>query len=132
MKDEIWVEKKENGEKESVEDKKAEKNWMNDIEADEEENSSSENTDDSNLSDRKSEVKKADVMNHKKAFHDETLVHDPVLGSSRWTRMADSEDSLAPAYREVIRELEEHRQHFKVEFCQMQTKFQSRFLPNIH
>ena len=87
------------------------------------EKSISENTDDSNLSDRKSEVKKADVMNHKKAFLAETLVHDPVLGSSRWTRMADSEDSLAPAYREVIRELEEHRQHFKVEFCQMQTKF---------
>ena len=32
---------------------------------------------------------------------------------SRWN-VAEDEDSLAPAYRELVRELEEHRRHFKV------------------
>ena len=138
MKDESWIASIENREKGNIEDNEEEKNSMKNTEADEKEESGSENTtrdtDDPNLSesDCKSEAV-ADLMNHKKADHDETLVGDNSgLGSSRLaTMMVEKEDGLAPAYREVIRELEEHRQHFKVDFCQMPTRFQGRFLPNL-
>ena len=84
-------------------------------ELDEKEKSSSEgiSRDTDNLSeiDCKSEFE-ADLMNHTKANHND----NSELGSSRWTTtMVDGEDGLAPAYRELIRELEEHRQHFKVD-----------------
>ena len=126
-KDETWIDKIENGEKENVGHNEEEENWMkNNTEADEKEKSSSENidpdTDEPNLSesDCKSEDK-ADVMN---ADHDEALNDNSESGSSRWaTTLVDGEDGLAPAYREVIRELEEHRQHFKVESSQILTRF---------
>ena len=75
-------------------------------------------TDDPNFSESecKSIKDEADVVNHTKADHDVTLDDNAELGSSRWTTtMVDGEDGLAPAYRELIRELEEHRQHFKVD-----------------
>ena len=126
-KDETWINKIENGEKENVGHNEEEENWMkNNTEADEKEKSSSENidpdTDEPNLSesDCKSEDK-ADMMN---ADHDEALNDNSESGSSRWaTTLVDGEDGLAPAYREVIRELEEHRQHFKVESSQILTRF---------
>ena len=118
-KEETWIDKIENGEKENVEQNEEEENWMkNNTEGDEKEKSSSENiARDPNFSesDCKSEDE-ADVVNHTKADHDEALNDKSELGSSRWTTtMVDGEDGLAPAYRELIRELEEHRQHFKVE-----------------
>ena len=129
-KDGTWINKIENGEKENVGHNEEEENWMkNNVEADEKENSSSENisrdTDDPNLSesDCKSEDE-ADVVNHTKADHEETLGDNSELGSNRWaTTMVDGEDGLAPVYREVIRELEEHRQHFKVESSKILTRF---------
>ena len=137
MKDESWIASIENREKGNIEDNEEEKNSMKNTEADEKEESGSENTtldtDDPNLSesDCKSEAV-ADLMNHKKADHDEILGDNSGLGSRRLaTVMVEGEDGLAPAYREVIRELEEHRQHFKVETYQMCTRFQGRFLPNL-
>jgi len=40
------------------------------------------------------------------------LDHETLGSSKRWKVVGD-EDSLAPAYRELVRELEEHRRHFK-------------------
>ena len=135
LKGESWIEKRiENGENRNIGDNEAKENWMNNIEDDEKEKSSSENVakdmDDPNLSDCKNEDE-ADVMNHKKAFHEETLDNNSELGSSRRTTVVEGEDGLAPAYREVIRELEEHRQHFKVDFYQISSRELGRFLTKL-